>query len=78
MSKLCYRKRRLWAPGSRRIGAVYAAGRGPSVSGAEAIRFAMFESGRGVQAVILVPDVVELDMTRDAEAPEQQTQCHAP
>jgi len=47
------------------------------VSRAEAIRFAMFESGRRPQAVIMVPGIIELDMTRSADRPEQQTQCRA-
>jgi len=34
------------------------------VSRAEAIRYAMFESGRQPQAVIMVPGVLELDTTR--------------
>jgi hypothetical protein len=32
------------------------------VSRAEAVRYAMFESGREPQAVIMVPGVLELDM----------------
>ena len=47
------------------------------ISRAEAMRFAMFENGRRPQAVIVVPGVIELDMTRRAEAGEQQTQCRA-
>jgi hypothetical protein len=39
------------------------------------MRFAMFENGRRPQAVIMVPGVIELDMTRRAEAVEQQTPC---
>jgi hypothetical protein len=34
------------------------------VSRAEAIRYAMFESGRQPQAVIMVPGVLEFDPTR--------------
>ncbi len=34
------------------------------VSRAEAVRYAMFESGRQPQAVIMVPGVLELDMAR--------------
>jgi hypothetical protein len=36
------------------------------VSRAEAVRYAMFESGRRPQAVIMVPGVLELDMARPA------------
>ena len=36
------------------------------VSRDEAIRFAMFESGCRPQAVIMVPGIIELDMTRGA------------
>jgi hypothetical protein len=41
--------------------------------GGEAIRYAMFESGRRPQAVIMVPGVLEFDMTRIDEAPGQRT-----
>jgi hypothetical protein len=47
------------------------------VSRAEAIRFAMFESGRRPQAVIMVPGIIELDMTPSVDRPEQQTRCRA-
>jgi hypothetical protein len=47
------------------------------VSRAEAMRFAMFENGGRPQAVTMVPGIVELDMTRRAEAVEQQTPCRA-
>jgi hypothetical protein len=47
------------------------------ISRAEAMRFAMFENGRRPQAVIMVPGIIELDMTRSAETVEQQTQCRA-
>jgi hypothetical protein len=43
------------------------------LSRAEAIRYAMFESGRRPQAVIMVPGVLEFDMTRIDEAPGQRT-----
>jgi len=43
------------------------------VNRAEAIRFAMRETGRRPQAVILVPDVIELDMTRSAKVEFHQT-----
>lgn len=39
---------------------------------AEAIRYAMFESGRQPQAVIMVPGVIELDMTRRIATSSQQ------
>ena len=42
------------------------------VNRAEAIRFAMRETGRRPQAVILVPDVIELDMTRTGNPELQQ------
>jgi hypothetical protein len=45
------------------------------ISRAEAMRFAMFENGRRPQAVIMVPGIIELDMTRRGEAVEQQTPC---
>jgi hypothetical protein len=45
------------------------------ISRAEAMRFAMFENGRRPQAVIMVPGIIELDMTRRAEVAEQQTPC---
>jgi len=47
------------------------------ISRAEAMRFAMFENGHQAQAVIMVPGIIELDMTRRTEAAEQQTQCRA-
>jgi hypothetical protein len=34
----------------------------------QALRFAMFENGNQPQAVIMVPGVLELDMTRNAKA----------
>ncbi len=34
------------------------------VNRAEALKFAMFENGNRPQAVIMVPDVLELDMSR--------------
>jgi len=39
---------------------------------AEAIRYAMFESGRRPQAVIMVPGVIELDVTRSVVTFSQQ------
>jgi hypothetical protein len=47
------------------------------INRAEAIRFAMFENGRRPQAIVMVPGVIELDMTRRTKAAEQQTQCRA-
>jgi hypothetical protein len=47
------------------------------ISRAEAMRFAMFENGRRPQAVIMVPGIIELDMTRSAKAIQRQTQCCA-
>jgi hypothetical protein len=41
------------------------------------MRFAMFENGRRPQAVIMVPGIIELDMTRSAEAVQRPTQCRA-
>jgi len=41
------------------------------------MRFAMFENGRRPQAVIVVTGIIELDMSRSAEAVQQQTQCRA-
>jgi hypothetical protein len=47
------------------------------VNRAEAIKFAMFENGRRAQAVIMVPGVLELDMTRHWEPANPQTQRRA-
>jgi len=47
------------------------------INRAEAIRFAMFENGRRPQAIVMVPGVIELDMTRRTKTAEQQTQCRA-
>ena len=38
----------------------------------QALRYAMFENGRQPQAVIMVPDVLELDMSRKPPATHQQ------
>lgn len=46
------------------------------VSRAQAVRYAMFESGRHPQAVIMVPGVLELDMAREA-ASGRRTQRRA-
>ena len=47
------------------------------INRAEAIRFAMFENGRRPQAIVMVPGLIELDMTRRTEAAEEHTQCRA-
>jgi hypothetical protein len=47
------------------------------VSRAEAVRYAMFESGRQPQAVIMVPGVLELDMKGIDGAPGARPQRHA-
>ncbi len=47
------------------------------VSRAEAVRYAMFETGREPQAVIMVPGVLELDMTHVGAASERQMQRRA-
>jgi len=44
------------------------------VNRAEAIRYAMFESGRRPQAVIMVPGFLELDMTSGDEPRRRRTQ----
>ena len=41
------------------------------VGRAEAVKFAMFENGRRPQAVVMVPGVLELDMSG-----ERRTRCH--
>jgi hypothetical protein len=42
------------------------------VNRAEALRFAMFENGNRPQAVIMVPGVLELDMSRKAHPGHRQ------
>jgi hypothetical protein len=44
---------------------------------AEAVKFAMFENGRCAQAVIMVAEVLELDMTGPWEPASLPTQRHA-
>ena len=39
------------------------------INRAEALKFALFENGNRPQAVIMVPGVLELDMTSRARAP---------
>jgi hypothetical protein len=43
------------------------------VNRAEAVKFAMFENGNRPQAVIMVPDVLELDMSRKPRAATSHT-----
>ena len=43
----------------------------------EAVRFAMFENGHRPQAIVMVPGIIELDMSRHAETAEGRTQCRA-
>ena len=38
------------------------------VDRAEALKFAMFENGHRPQAVIMVPGILELDMSRESQA----------
>jgi hypothetical protein len=38
------------------------------VNRAEAVKFAMFENGNRPQAVIMVPGILELDMSRNPRA----------
>jgi len=42
------------------------------VNRGEAVRFAMFESGRHPQAVIMAPGVLELDTTRNVGPTDRQ------
>jgi hypothetical protein len=46
--------------------------KGLFIDRAKAIRYAMFESGRQPQAVIMVPGVIELDMTQRVVTSGQQ------
>ena len=49
------------------------------VDRAEAVKFAMFENGNGAQAVIMVPSILELDMSGQSRAPNRSTaSLHAP
>jgi hypothetical protein len=43
------------------------------VDRAEALKFAMFESGNRPQAVIMVPGMLELDMSRKPRAPDHSS-----
>src|SRR3954468_1605148 len=43
------------------------------VDRAEALKFAMFENGKRPQAVIMVPGILELDMSRKPAAPDRAT-----
>jgi hypothetical protein len=43
------------------------------VNRAEALKFAMFENGNRPQAVIMVPDVLELDMSGKPRAGDRST-----
>jgi hypothetical protein len=47
------------------------------VDRAEALKFAMFENGKRPQAVIMVPGILELDMSRKPAATDRATD-HAP
>jgi hypothetical protein len=46
------------------------------VNRAEALKFALFENGNRPQAVIMVPGVLELDMTSHASAPKSLDVAH--
>jgi hypothetical protein len=43
------------------------------VNRAEAVKFAMFENGNRPQAVIMVPGILELDMSRKPRAADAST-----
>ena len=43
------------------------------VDRAEAVKFAMFENGKRPQAVIMVPGILELDMSRKPAATDRAT-----
>ena len=43
------------------------------VDRAEALKFAMFENGKRPQAVIMVPGILELDMSRKPAATDRAT-----
>ena len=43
------------------------------VDRAEALKFAMFENGKRPQAVIMVPGILELDMSRKPAASDRAT-----
>jgi hypothetical protein len=43
----------------------------------EALRFALFENGRRLQAVLMVPGMLELDLDQTASAaPQTETELH--
>ena len=46
---------------------------GMFVNRAEAVKFAMFENGNRPQAVIMVPGILELDMSREPRAARAST-----
>ena len=46
---------------------------GMFVNRAEAVKFAMFENGNRPQAVIMVPGILELDMSRKPRAADTST-----
>ena len=46
---------------------------GMFVNRAEAVKFAMFENGNRPQAVIMVPGILELDMSRKPAASDRAT-----
>jgi hypothetical protein len=49
------------------------------VSRAEAVKFAMFENGNRPQAVIMVPDILELDMSgKPRDGTRSTADSHAP
>ena len=48
------------------------------VDRAEALKFAMFENGKRPQAVIMVPGILELDMSRKPAATDLATDAAPP
>ena len=48
------------------------------VDRAEALKFAMFENGKHPQAVIMVPGILELDMSRKPAATDRATDAAPP
>ena len=48
------------------------------VDRAEALKFAMFENGKRPQAVIMVPGILELDMSRKPAATDRATDAAPP
>ena len=51
---------------------------GMLVNRAEAVKFAMFENGNRPQAVIVVPGILELDMSAQPREQNRSTALHAP